>query len=219
MQVPSVTRRSSSTRGARRARTVATLLVVVEDLLAEGEQFSELTVERLVTAAGMSRSTFYVYFEDKGTLLLALAQDVVERMLEAADAWWNLPLDADRSDVEDALGGIVEVYLRHDDLWGALIEASAYDPRVRASFRAVVDSAGDALARHIRDGQQRGSVRPGLDPQRTAGWLTWMTERGHHQLVAGASPDEVRAQTSAQAAIVWHTLYEGAPSREEHRAA
>src|ERR1700682_3011785 len=58
-QMPSVTRKSQGTRGQRRDEARARLLGVVEELLDEGESFTELSVERLVQAAGMSRSTFY----------------------------------------------------------------------------------------------------------------------------------------------------------------
>jgi len=211
--VPSVTRRSSSTRSARRARVVERLLDVVESYLNAGESYAELSVERLITTAGISRSTFYVYFEDKGTLLLALAEDVVAQLVDSAEAWWDLPADATQGDVEETLGAIIEVYRRHSSMWGALIDASSYDQNVRASFTQVVDRAAKDLARHIRDGQRRGSVRADLDPKRTAQWLTWMTERGHHQLVASATPAEVKKLCKAQTAIVWYTLYEGSPSR------
>lgn len=213
LRVPSVTRRSSSTRSARRARAVAVLLDVVESLLDAGETYTELSVERLITGAEISRSTFYVYFEDKGALLLALAEDVVTQLTDTAQAWWTLPADATQEDVEETLGAIIEVYRKHSSIWGALVDASSYDPKVRESFTQVVDLAAKDLARHIREGQRRGSVRAGLDPRRTAQWLTWMTERGHHQLVAGATPAEVKKLCKAQAAIVWYTLYEGAPTR------
>jgi len=211
--VPSVTRKSSSSRQVRRARVVARLLEVVEELLASGESYAEISVERLITAAQISRSTFYVYFEDKGVLLLALAEDVVERLLGSAQTWWSLPPDAGPQDIEHALREIIDVYLAHHLLWGALIEASSYDRRVGESFREVVDGAAAGLAQHIKVGQRDGYVRPELDAKRTAQWLTWMTERGHHQLVAGASKAEVAKLCKAQATIVWSTLYEGAPNR------
>ena len=37
---------------------------------------SELTIERLCSQAAVSRSTFYVYFEDKGDLLRAWFSDI-----------------------------------------------------------------------------------------------------------------------------------------------
>ena len=41
-----------------------------ERLLAEGSVFSEMSVEQLITEADIARSTFYVYFEDKGALMV-----------------------------------------------------------------------------------------------------------------------------------------------------
>jgi len=211
--VASVTRRSSNSRSARRALVVARLLEVVEELLESGESYTDISVERLITAAQISRSTFYVYFEDKGVLLLALAEDVVAKLVETANTWWDLPPDATQADVEKALREIMDVYRAHSSMWGALVDASAYDPNVRESFHGVVELASSQLAKHIRDGQKGGYVRAGLDPKRTAEWLTWMTERGHHQLAAPASGAEVAKLAKAQTAIVWHTLYEGTPSR------
>ena len=93
----SVTRRPHSDRAARRGEIGRRLLVAVEKLLADGESFTEVSVERLVTEAGISRSTFYVYFEDKGDLLQALTADVMIEVIDAARAWWALPADADRA--------------------------------------------------------------------------------------------------------------------------
>ncbi|MCW3012495.1 MAG: TetR family transcriptional regulator [Solirubrobacterales bacterium] len=211
--MPSVTRKSSSSRQARREAIVKQMLGVVEELLSEGESFTELSVERLIGSAGISRSTFYVYFEDKGTLLLALAEDVVQQLVGSAQAWWELPPTATKADVEAALRGTADVFREHAAIWSSLVDASSYDQKVRASFRAVVDNAAAGLAKHIKDGQKSGSVVAGLDPKRTAEWLTWMTERGLYQLLAEATDAETTKSVRAQADIVWNTLYAGAPSR------
>lgn len=209
----SVTRTSSKGRSARRASIVARLLTTVEALLDEGESYTEISVERMITGAQISRSTFYVYFDDKGALLLALAEDVVAKLIIAAQTWWELPADATRRDVEQTLHGIVETYCAHAAMWAALIDAAAYDAKVRASFQLIVGRTTKELEAHIREGQKGGFVRPDLDPKRTAAWLTWMTERGLYQLTPGANAREVEKLCQAQTAIVWYTLYEGAPSR------
>jgi AcrR family transcriptional regulator len=211
--VPSITRTSAKGRGARRERIAARLLTVVEGMLEDGENYTELSVERLIKAADLSRSTFYVYFEDKGELLLALAEDVVQQLIVAAQAWWDLEPDAGKAELEDALRGIIDTYGEHATMWAALVDAAAYDPKVRASFRQVVDRTTQEAARHIRDGQAAGVVRPGLDPERTAAWLTWMAERGLYQLVSGADITEIGRLCQAQTDVVWYTLYEGAPNR------
>lgn len=44
--------------------------------MSAGTSFTELSVDRLTTEAGMSRASFYIYFEDKGHLLRQLAGQV-----------------------------------------------------------------------------------------------------------------------------------------------
>ena len=84
----SVTRRSHADRASRQAAMRAKMLAAVETLLEEGETFTELSVERIVAEANISRSTFYVYFEDKGHLLRALTEDLLELMVAAGREWW-----------------------------------------------------------------------------------------------------------------------------------
>src|SRR5439155_1348613 len=81
--------------------------------------------------AGVSRSTFYVYFEDKGDLLQVLTEDVMTEVIDAARGWWELPREADRADVEAAMRVIAAAYRGHVTLMAAVVEASSYDARVR----------------------------------------------------------------------------------------
>ena len=87
----SVTRKTSVDRGKRRDEIEAKLLAAVENLLESGESFTEISVERLVKEADISRSTFYVHYNDKGHLLERLTEDVIADFLEAASGWWDLP--------------------------------------------------------------------------------------------------------------------------------
>jgi hypothetical protein len=95
---------------------------------------------------------------------------------------------------------------------GAVVDASSYDTGVRDEFGAMLGGIVDSVAEHIRNGQEQGSVRFGLDPLAVAGWLTWMTERGLYQLVRGADDARVGRFADALTTIVWNTLYAGARS-------
>ena len=68
---------------AKRAQVQAAVLAATEALLAEGSSYAELNVERIATAAGISRTAFYFYFRDKRDLLMRLAGDVTELLLES----------------------------------------------------------------------------------------------------------------------------------------
>jgi hypothetical protein len=59
------------------------LLPAVEALL-ETFSYAELSVEQMVAAADISRSTFYNYFEDKNDLLGALAAGAMGALIEAS---------------------------------------------------------------------------------------------------------------------------------------
>ncbi|EHN10624.1 Transcriptional regulator TetR family [Patulibacter medicamentivorans] len=215
--MPSVTRRAHATRADRRDEIRGRLLSAIERLLDEGESFTEVSVERITAEAGLSRSTFYVYFEDKGDLLHGLAAHVIDLLLEAAGRWWSLPPEADRDDVERALQALATAYRPHQTLLAAVVEASAYDQRVREHFAGLMRTAGDRLEAHIRAGQANGSIPAELAPDAVAGWLVWMAERGLGTLVRPADAAEADALVRALTAIVWNTLYR--PARDPTRSA
>src|SRR3954449_6809724 len=108
--MPSVTRRRPGDRASRRDEVRARLLAVVERLLAEGESFTEISVERMVAEAGMARSTFYVYFTDKGDLLRAWFARITDELRAAATGWWELHPPLGFHDVRAALATIVAAY-------------------------------------------------------------------------------------------------------------
>lgn len=166
-----------------------------------------MSVERLVAEAGIARSTFYVYFEDKGDLLRAWFAEITDELRDSAAAWWQLGPHPTFSDVRAALNGIVMIYRPHTVLMAAVYDAAAYDAGVRDLVTAMMDENAAGLRTHIRRGQREGFVDPALPAPQTAAWLTWMAERGLHQLVRTATDAEVERLVDAYARIVWNTLY------------
>ncbi|MCW2667580.1 MAG: Transcriptional regulator, TetR family [Frankiales bacterium] len=213
--MPSVTRKtpSSTSRTQRRGQLRDRLLAAVEQLLAAGESYTELSVERIAAEAGVSRSTFYVYFDDKGELLRAWFQDIFGQLEDAARAWHTLPADAGQPQLRAALSRLVQLYRPHTTLMAAVVDASGYDPSVRLLVAGMMERNTATLRQHIHLGQQDGTVDAGLLADEVAAWLTWMAERGFHQLVRGASDAQVERLVDAYASIVWKTLYEGAARR------
>jgi AcrR family transcriptional regulator len=208
--MPSITRNSQSTRTRRREEIRDRLRASVERLMAGGESYTELSVERIVKEAGISRATFYVYFEDKGDLLRALAEDFIERLLGAASAWWELPASASKTELRSAIGAISDAYLPHKVVMAAVVEVASYDAGLRSLFGSLLDRTISEMAKHISRGQREGYIVADLDAGRAAAWLTWMAERGLYQLVAPASPAPLERLLDALADITWNTLYRGA---------
>jgi TetR/AcrR family transcriptional regulator, ethionamide resistance regulator len=216
--MPSVTRKTQASRAERRDLIKARLLAAVESLLAEGENFTELSVERLVSLAGVSRSTFYVYFEDKGELIRAWLTEIISELDVAAQGWWSLGGEGEGKgggtvswdEVRVALNRVVLVYRPHTTLMAAAFDAAAYDPAVRDQVDAMMQRNIAGLRKHIRVGQASGSVDATLPAAQTAAWLTWMAERVLHRLIRDARDDELARLVDAYTSIVWNTLYAGA---------
>jgi AcrR family transcriptional regulator len=106
------------------------LLEATVRLLADGASFTELGVQRITDAAGMSRSAFYTVFPDKTALLLRLTENFQGQVTELVSAW--------QSDDVAGLAALVSLYERllalfrqHAVVWAAWREVAAYDPAVR----------------------------------------------------------------------------------------
>jgi AcrR family transcriptional regulator len=156
-----------------------------------------------------------VYFEDKGALVLELADRVTRQVGEAASAWFKLQPGATRDGLRFALGEIAEEYARHRHMLAAVAEAAAYDERVRAQYAGVMEHRFDDMSTSFREQQLAGLIAPDLDVEAVAPWLAWMIERGLYQLTS--DPEKVAEHLDGMTTVVWETLYERA-SRDAHRS-
>jgi AcrR family transcriptional regulator len=205
--MPSITRKPQVKRQERREQIERRLLDATERLMRDGASFTELSVDRLATEAGMSRASFYVYFEDKGDLVRRLAGQVFGDLADAAERWWSVAWRRDPDDVHAAIAAIIASYRRHQPLLVALNEMAAYDPLVGAAYRDQLDRISGRVTRVIEDGQADGSIRHTLPAATTASALTWMVERACQQNLPGAPAEYDAELATALSEIVWGALY------------
>ena len=205
--MPPVTRKPQAKRQERRGQIERRLLDATERLMRDGASFTELSVDRLSTEAGMSRANFYIYFEDKGDLLRRLAGQVFGDLADGAERWWSVAWRHDRGDVRAAMAAIIASYRRHQPVLVALNEMAGYDPLVAATYRELLTGISGRLTQVIEDGQADGSIRRELPTATTASALTWMVERACQQNLPNrpAAYDTELAITLTE--IVWGALY------------
>jgi AcrR family transcriptional regulator len=209
--VPSVTRKPQAKRQERREQIERQLLDATERLMAAGASFTELSVDRLATEAGLSRASFYIYFEDKGHLLRRLTGQVFSDLADAGERWWSVAQRRDPRDVLAAMSGIVASYRQHQPLLVALNEMAGYDPQVGATYREVLTAIAGRLTEVIEAGQAGGAMRRDLSAAITASSLTWMVERACQQNLPGRPPSYDAELAAAFTQIVWGALYLEAP--------
>jgi TetR/AcrR family transcriptional regulator, ethionamide resistance regulator len=205
--MPSVTRKPQATRQQRREQMERRLLDATERLMRDGASFTELSVDRLSTEAGISRASFYIYFEDKGHLLRRLAGQVFGDLSSGAERWWGVAWRHDPDDVRAAMAGIIESYRRHQPVLVALNEMAAYDPPTAETYRELLTAISRRMTRVIEDGQADGSIRRELAAATTASALTWMVERACQQNLPVKARDYDAELAATLAEIIWGALY------------
>lgn len=196
-----------SKRAQRRDEARARILSIVERQLRDGEAFADISVGRIVAEAGISRTTFYVYFEDKTDLLRMWYADVTDAIIGAARTWWDLDGTVTRDKVRAALERIVEAYRPHPELMAATHEATGYDQGVREIVQSAMERYIAGLTEHLERGQREGFVDPSLPAAETSYWLQWMAERGLHRMGQVTDEQEIARLVDAYAGIVWNALY------------
>jgi AcrR family transcriptional regulator len=199
-------------RAQRRVQVLEELLVLIEGMLDAGEPFSDISVERLASTAGMSRTRFYLYFEDKNDLLLAWFGRIREGLAAEGGRWWGDEPPATRDVLVGLVGRMLRAYRPHATLMAAVEEVAAASLVVRAEVDAAMNADADALREHIARARPRGSADPGLDTDAVARWLTVMTWRGRSHLLRGADDAEIVRVADGYAGLIWNVLYAGRPA-------
>jgi AcrR family transcriptional regulator len=190
----------------RRRAIEADVLRATEALLGEGASYANLSIERIATRAGISRTAFYFYFADKRELLMRLATDVGQQLYDEAETWWSGSGDG-CAQLTEALGKMAALYRAHGPLVCAIVEVSTYDAPVGVFWRELVGRFVDASAARIAAEQVAGRATTALDATATAFALVWMTERSFHQMVVQEEPVPAGELVAALAGVWRATVY------------
>lgn len=152
------------------------MLRATEAMLAEGASFADLGVERIATAAGISRTAFYFYFRDKRELLVRLTEDVAGLLYAEAERWWQGEGDG-REELRAALPRILTLYAEHRAALRAVVGMAAVDEDVATAWRELIGRFVEATRARIAHEQAAGRVDGSLPAGPVAFALCWMTER------------------------------------------
>jgi AcrR family transcriptional regulator len=186
----------------RRQATVADILDATRRLLAAGTPVANLSVERIVTEAGIARATFYLHFSDKHALIARLSEDEVA-WREQIGAEVLADPNLKRSALDAIMIEIVSRWAADRPVLAAIIELAEYDPTVREIWRSAMQRVADKAATQFRARWANSTTGP-PDPDTVAEIFTWMFERCCHQMLTDATRIETVA--GAMAEIIWRVL-------------
>lgn len=202
---------------ARKREIVERVLPVVEQRIAEEGSYLTLTLDQILSDALLSRSTFYRYFRDKNDLLLALIAPVLADVRIAAIRPFDRTEAPTLEELQAELRHNFDIYRPHIPLLTAFVEVSYSDAAIGEQFAAGFGHVHRAIATHLRRGQDAGFVRDEIHADETAGWITWMAERGMSRLVASADPGRLDRLAESLATMVWLTVYSASPAGRQTR--
>jgi AcrR family transcriptional regulator len=152
------------TRQESRAR-----IVRAAEQLVRKRSFTELTVDEVMSEAGLGRTIFYRHFDDLGDLLMRSSREAIEELFEAQSSL----VAARPGDVRGALEAAAEVYQRHGPLLRCVSEAAAVDERIAEGYAAMRERFADFAEQSLR--QVLGDSGP-ADLAETARALNLMNE-------------------------------------------
>jgi AcrR family transcriptional regulator len=149
-----VTARKASGRGER---TRAKLLDAARGTFAE-RGFAATRVDDIVSTAGTSHGTFYLYFTNKDDVLRALAESTAADARELGLAFEAVVVAADReSALKQWVASFFELYRRDWAVLQAWIQAEASAPELDILGRTALADVVRAMASAIREAH--GSAR------------------------------------------------------------
>jgi len=128
-------------------------IVRAAELLVRKRSYSELTVDELMSEAGLGRTIFYRHFDDLGDLVRGLSREAIDELFEAQERL----LAARPADVRGALLPAVKVWEEYGPLLRCASEAAAVDETIAEGYAAMRQRFFDFAAQALRNlvGEER----------------------------------------------------------------
>lgn len=133
----------------------------MEALLERGQRFGTLSVENLSEAAGISRGTFYLHFQDKGELVARLMSHIAQEIIDSGGTWFGDAAAAKPDDLREALVGMVHTFKKHQAILSAVADLATSDERVRSIYRELVERLCAQSRRSLAAVRRKGLTRRG----------------------------------------------------------
>ena len=172
----SITRKSQNTDDDTPSAAVEKLVEAFERLLSRGESFTTISVEKLAQEAGIVRATFYLHFRNKGELVGLLMKNVSKELQTAAIEALSKNSEFGRTEFQAFMRNAVEVHFRHRSAIRAMVEVSAYDPKVAKIYQDFWQTQAADTRVVLERLKSTGKAHPNATPE-VADMVTWTAER------------------------------------------
>jgi len=154
--------------------------------------------------AGVTRSAFYFYFENKASAVAALMEEMYDESSAAAD---HLRGDGPPAEnIEAMVRALFSSWDKHEHLFRASLDARATSATVRELWDNDRESFVPVVASMIEAERRAGAAPPGVDATALASVLLELNDRMLERLALGG-PLEREPMVEAVVAVWLHTIY------------
>jgi len=190
-------------QAARGDRRRTALLESLDHYLRESS-LDSINIADISRRAGVTRSAFYFYFENKASAVAALMEEMYDESFAAADL-----LRGDGSptaNIEAMIRALFSTWDKHEHLFRASLEARSTSGTVRELWDADRESFVPVVAAMIEAERASGAAPDGVDATALAGVLLELNDRMLERLALGGPLD--REQLVEAVVAIWlHTVY------------
>jgi AcrR family transcriptional regulator len=175
------------------------ILATCERLLGE-KPLGEVGVDELAAGAGISRPTFYFYFESKNAVLRTLVQRLADQMYAEAASWLAREGDSPEVTVSRSIEAAAQQWREHGPVLRAAVEAWGSVPELQAFWEDIIRRFVDQSAARIAE-ERGAATQP--QPEALAKALIWMNERCFYTSSLGAEPALSDDELVATLTAIW----------------
>ncbi len=182
------------------------ILAATASLLAD-HQFADLAVSDILRAAGVSRGSFYFYFDSKQDVLAELVRRAVAQGHVAASPWLARPPDKIAALRAGTAAG-ARLWQTSAPVLRAIVENWRAEPRLAELWLDQMKSFTDAALAQISADEQVLRRLGGLDIAAVVSSLTWLSERLYYLAATGIPPFDDQDTLVDTLVHIWaSTLY------------
>jgi AcrR family transcriptional regulator len=185
------------------------ILAATERLLAEGS-FADLAVSEILAAAGVSRGSFYFYFDSKHDVLAELVRRAVSRGHQAAAPWLAGPEDQTAA-LRAGITAGAELWRARAPVLRAIVENWRTDPRLTALWLEQMQTFTDATVARLTADPAVAQRLAGQDVPALASALTWLGERLYYLAAIGTPPFDDQDALVETLLFLWTSALAGPP--------
>jgi TetR/AcrR family transcriptional regulator, transcriptional repressor for nem operon len=204
MRIAGMKRRAHKRRDPERTRE-RLLQAAFREVYRSG--FQGTGVDAILAAAGVTKGALYHHFDSKETLAYAMVEEVIAGITRAR---WVGPLESSSNPIDTLIEIVQRTSLRREDvcrgcpLNNLAQEMSPLDEGLRKRTARVFQAWQEGIAKALRRGQTKGTVRRDLEPSATASFLI-ATYEGYISLAKNAQDADL-LQVGIRNIVSWLRL-------------